>query len=72
MDQSTRSIHSKKLCISIVPIFNHLTTEAMNEIIKETTSRSYQRGETIYRAGWINQGRGSQIRIIDLDALLLV
>lgn len=40
-----------KQCISTVPIFNHLTTAEMNEIVKETHSIAYQRGQTIYRAG---------------------
>lgn len=41
----------QKLCISIVPIFNHLTTTEMNEIVKQTRSITYRRGQTIYRAG---------------------
>jgi len=40
-----------KRCISIVPIFNHLTEEEMNGIVKETTSLTYARGETLFHPG---------------------
>lgn len=40
-----------KRCISIVPIFNHLTEHEMDEIVKETTSQSYERGEMLYQPG---------------------
>lgn len=40
-----------KRCISIVPIFNHLTEDEMNEIVKETTSKTYKRGEMLYQPG---------------------
>ena len=41
----------QKMCISIVPIFNHLDPSEMNEIVKHTNSVSHSRGHTIYHAG---------------------
>jgi CRP-like cAMP-binding protein len=38
-------------CISLVPIFNHLNSEQMIEIMNATTSVSYKRGEIIYHEG---------------------
>ncbi|MGA8944122.1 MAG: Crp/Fnr family transcriptional regulator [Thermoactinomyces sp.] len=38
-------------CISVVPIFNHLEKEQMNEIMKTVRSISFSKGEIIYRAG---------------------
>lgn len=38
------------MCISIVPIFNHLNPDEMAEIVKTTHSVSHPRGHTIYRA----------------------
>lgn len=38
-------------CVSLVPIFNHLEKEQMDEITSVTHSFSYKRGESIYRAG---------------------
>lgn len=38
-------------CISIVPIFNHLEKNQMDEIKAVTRSISYKKGEVIYRAG---------------------
>lgn len=43
-------------CISIVPIFNHLDPSEMAEIVKETRSVTYKRGQTIYRAGERSDG----------------
>lgn len=45
-----------KMCISIVPIFNHLDTDEMNEILKTTNSVSHLRGQTIYSAGEPSDG----------------
>ncbi|WP_318617794.1 Crp/Fnr family transcriptional regulator [Sporosarcina sp. YIM B06819] len=42
---------SQKLCISIVPIFNHLDPYEMQEIVKESRSISHKKGYTIYQAG---------------------
>lgn len=47
--EQTEEMH--KMCISIVPIFNHLDTSEMNEIVKHTNSVSHPRGHTIYHAG---------------------
>jgi CRP/FNR family transcriptional regulator len=38
-------------CVSLVPIFNHLESEQMDEIAATAQSISYNRGEVIYRAG---------------------
>lgn len=56
MEANACNIESQKLCVSIVPIFNHLTSEEMNEIVKETTSTTHKRGELIYRAGEKSKG----------------
>lgn len=41
----------KKLCISIVPIFNHLQYEEMLEIVKTSQTKCYGKGDIIFRAG---------------------
>lgn len=46
----------QKTCISIVPIFNHLTTGEMQEIVKTTKSIAYPRGNTVYSAGEPSEG----------------
>ena len=38
-------------CISLVPIFNHLEEEQMDEVITLIHSRSYKKGEDIYQTG---------------------
>lgn len=38
-------------CISVVPIFNHLEKEQMDEIMEAARSLSFHKGEMIYRAG---------------------
>ncbi len=38
-------------CISVVPIFNHLEKDQMDEIMGVARSISFHRGEMIYRAG---------------------
>ena len=38
-------------CISLVPIFNHLEKEQMDEIMAVTYPVSYKKGENIYSAG---------------------
>ena len=42
---------SHRGCVRLVPIFNHLTEEQMDEIIQVVQSTSYEKGELIYRAG---------------------
>lgn len=54
--QNDGTVEMQKLCISIVPIFNHLNTDEMQEIVKETHSTSYRPGHTIYRAGEQSDG----------------
>lgn len=48
--------HTQKLCISIVPIFNHLNPTEMSEIVKETNAVAHRRGHIIYRAGEQSDG----------------
>jgi CRP-like cAMP-binding protein len=43
--------HHDRMCVSLVPIFNHLETEQMAEIMKTVQSVSYKKGEIIYHAG---------------------
>lgn len=43
------TIHTS--CISLVPIFNHLEPEQMDEIMPVIRSAAYKKGETIYRPG---------------------
>lgn len=42
-------VGSPTLCVSLVPIFNHLEQEQMVEIAKHTHARSYQKGEFLYQ-----------------------
>lgn len=42
---------SQTSCISVVPIFNHLEEEQMDEIMKVMRSISYKKGEVVYREG---------------------
>lgn len=48
---ANHSEEAHRSCVSLVPIFNHLEMEQMNEIMKTVHSSSYKRGEVIYRAG---------------------
>lgn len=48
--QATGTVEMQKMCISIVPIFNHLSATEMSEIVKTTNSVTHPRGHTIYRA----------------------
>lgn len=41
----------ENVCVSLVPIFNHLEEEQMIEIMKMARSTSYKKGEIIYYAG---------------------
>lgn len=49
-------IEMQKLCISIVPIFNHLNAPEMAEIVKAAHSTTYKRGEAVYRTGEKSSG----------------
>lgn len=51
---------SHKKCISLVPIFNHLEEEQMDEIMDVSVSKSYKKGEIIYRDG----GKSDSLYII--------
>lgn len=41
----------KKLCISKVPIFNHLTDEEMRKILNKSRQMLFKKGEIIYHEG---------------------
>lgn len=58
------AIGSHKACIQLVPIFNHLEENQLDEIMHTTQSVSYEKGSLIYRADEeadtlyiVNQGR---------------
>ncbi|MDQ0174877.1 Crp/Fnr family transcriptional regulator [Bacillus chungangensis] len=42
---------SKKMCVSLVPIFNHLEEEEMKKIVELSNSKKYKKGEIIFRSG---------------------
>ncbi|GEK90321.1 CRP/FNR family transcriptional regulator, anaerobic regulatory protein [Alkalibacterium putridalgicola] len=42
---------SHKGCVSLVPIFNHLDVQQMDEIMETVQSQSFEKGELVYRAG---------------------
>lgn len=42
---------SHKACVSLVPIFNHLESAQMDEIMKTVRPASFKKGEIIYHAG---------------------
>lgn len=46
-----QGVGTHKACVSLVPIFNHLEEEQMNEIMQAVQSVSYKKGEIIYHAG---------------------
>lgn len=53
-------INMKKLCISKVPIFNHLTKEEMKQILQLSIRKQFQKGEIIYHS----EDHGEQLYII--------
>jgi len=42
---------NQRYCVSLVPIFNHLEVEQMNEVMQVVKSRSFKKGEILYHAG---------------------
>lgn len=42
---------SHRGCVRMVPIFNHLTEEQMDEVMEVVQSTTFKKGELIYRAG---------------------
>ena len=58
-------------CITVVPIFNHLEGEQMDEIMKVMKSTSFKKGEVIYREGdisdWLYIVSKGKIRIYRLS-----
>lgn len=62
----------RRACVSLVPIFNHLTVEQMDEIMEVVHTVSYKKGEFIYRAGEtsdalyiVNRGRVKMYRLAE-------
>ncbi|MDN6729019.1 MAG: Crp/Fnr family transcriptional regulator [Alkalibacterium sp.] len=51
MNQKHTCNTSHKGCVSLVPIFNHLDTEQMNEVMETVQSQSFKKGELVYHAG---------------------
>jgi CRP/FNR family transcriptional regulator, anaerobic regulatory protein len=49
--QCNQKAESHIACVSLVPIFNHLEVEQMNEIMGVAQSISFKKGEIIYHAG---------------------
>ena len=45
------TIGTDKMCVSIVPIFNHLEPEQMDEVMQAVRSTSYKKGELIFQEG---------------------
>lgn len=48
MSNHTCSKSSKPTCVSLVPIFNHLEDEQMNEVMRVVRTASYKKGEILY------------------------
>src|SRR5699024_3080840 len=44
-------VKSAKSCVSLVPIFNHLDSEQMDEIMQVVRRANFQKGEAVYHAG---------------------
>jgi len=42
---------SERYCVSLVPIFNHLEQEQMNEVMQVVRRKSLKKGEFLYHAG---------------------
>lgn len=45
------SMGSNKACVSLVPIFNHLEKNQMDDIMQVVHSKPFKKGEVIYHAG---------------------
>lgn len=43
--------HPQHMCVSTVPIFNHLDKDTLRLIHEQITHQSYERGEYLFRAG---------------------
>lgn len=58
-------------CISLVPIFNHLETEQMDEIMALIHSKSYKKGEDIYQSGQTSDAlyivRSGRVKIVRIS-----
>lgn len=44
-------VKSAKSCVSLVPIFNHLDSEQMEEIMQVVRRANFKKGEAVYHAG---------------------
>lgn len=51
MDTKSNQVNANHLCVSMVPIFNHLPNEDLLEIAKTSQSKTYQKKEIIFQAG---------------------
>lgn len=65
-------IGTHKNCVSLVPIFNHLEAEQLDEIVEITQSVSYKKGESLYKADdqsnslyIVNKGRVKSYRLTE-------
>ncbi|HZW68755.1 MAG TPA: Crp/Fnr family transcriptional regulator, partial [Pseudogracilibacillus sp.] len=61
-----------RACVSLVPIFNHLTVEQMDEIMEVVHTHPYKKGQLIYRAEEtsdalyiVNRGRVKMYRLAE-------
>lgn len=70
-NQDENKSEMEYLCISIVPLFNHLNQSELLEIVKTAQSQVVKRGEMIYRSGEQSKGlyivHKGQIKIFRLS-----
>ncbi|QDI92151.1 Crp/Fnr family transcriptional regulator [Salicibibacter halophilus] len=50
-DHDCSTMDTDKMCVSIVPIFNHLEPGQMDEVMQTVQSTSYKKGELIFHEG---------------------
>src|SRR5690625_2437835 len=50
-DTHGSSCHSMQGCVQLVPIFNHLASDQMSEVMKVVQSTQYQKGDHLFHAG---------------------
>jgi len=50
-ERHNHDLNTEKMCLSIVPIFNHLESDQMNEIVKSVQSTIHKKGEFIFKDG---------------------
>ncbi|MDQ0155491.1 Crp/Fnr family transcriptional regulator [Robertmurraya andreesenii] len=71
--------HHEAACVALVPIFNHLEDEQLQEVMKVVQSVSYKKGEIIYRSGddssslyIVNEGKIKIYRLSETGKELLL